>query len=237
MAGSKSPKRRTYTDKQVAAALDVLKEKGLSAAAASAGCSKSSIIRWAKAAGLDPAEYADRSTEQNAKAAAASVAARRAAMLDRRAGLSDQLLGELAPKAATILLGRLEEDEELTRRLDDATTKLEAAIIGLEVAGSPPEGADKDELKRYAEARKQAVAAVRDAMLVRRAWDDARVDVRTLVGVLTRAIGDHLNLEGDLEDLATGAGAFTIVLTAPRPQRGGEPIPDVVTLEPEEADA
>lgn len=233
---ARKPKPRTYTAEQKAAALEVLKVDGLAAAARSAGASKSSVIRWARAAGLDPADYADRSTEQNAKAAAAAVAARRATMLEHRAGLSDRLVGELAPKAAAILLNRLDEDAELTDKVNAATEALELAIAALEVAGTPDEDATPEQLKTFAAARKQAVAAVKDAMLVRRAWADARVDVRTLVGVLTRAIGDHLNLEGDLEPLEGGAGSFTVVLTAPRPERG-EAVPELVTLPPEPQDA
>lgn len=232
MAGKR--KNRTYTAADKAAALKVLKAEGLPAASAASGASKSTVKRWADAAGIAPSEYAERSSEQNARAAAASVAARRTAMLERRVELSDQLVGQLAPKAAAIILTRLDEDAELTRRLDDATEKLEAAIIALEVGGTPPADATPEQLKAYAAVRKQAAAAVKDAMLVRSAWSDARIDVRTLVGVLTRAIGDHLGLEGDVEELAAGAGAFTVVLTAPRPERG-EAVPPIVTLDPDPA--
>lgn len=227
-----TPKRRTYTADDKAAALEVLKAEGLSAAARSAGCSKSTVIRWARAAGLDPADYADRSTAQNEAAAAASVAARRVTMLERRAELSDLLLDSLAPKAAAIIAGRLDEDAELTRRLDDATTKLEAAIMALEVAGTPPKDAGTDELKRYAALRKEATAAVKDAMLVRSAWSDARIDVRTLVGVLTRALGDHLALEGEAAAVAAqdNVDGLVVVFTAPRPDRKAPA--DVITLEP-----
>lgn len=221
-----------YTDADKAKALEVLKAEGLTAAAKSSGASKSTVLRWARAAGLDPADYADRSTEQNRQAAEASAAARRRTMLENRAKVSDLLLERLAPKSAAILADRLDEDAELTDRLRDAETKLEMAIIALEACGTPPEGADIEERKRYADARKQARAAVQDAMLIRRAWADSRIAIRDLVGILTRALGDHLSLEGEAAAAAaadTDAG-LVVVFTAPRPDRKRPA--DVITLEP-----
>lgn len=221
-----------YSDDDRAAALEVLKAEGLPAAAASAGCSKSTIIRWARAAGLDPADYAERSTEQKRQAAAASVAARQARVVEERIALSDLLL-KLAPTAGALLLDRLEEDRRTAERVAAAEERLEVAIGALAACADPPEDATPEVRKTFAEARKDARAAVSDARLVLSAWRDSRAKVPELVGVVTRAVHDHLALEGEAAEAATTPAGFTVVLSAPRPDRRNRPEPVTLEAEPE----
>lgn len=234
MAGNPD-RRRRYTDEQKATALEELKANGLAAAARQSGAAKSTVLAWAKAAGLDPALYADRSTDQNAKAAAASAAVRRTTMLANRAALADTLLGRLAPKAAELIAARLEEEATLAERLAADEERLEAAILALDALGQPDDPADPatvDERKVKAKMREEARERVKDATMMLRAHRDARVKVPELVGVLTRSVSDHLALEGDAEQVA-GAEAFTVVITSPRPQRTpGQPGADPVASTP-----
>lgn len=230
-----------YTDADKAAALEVLKAEGLPAAAKSAGCSKSTIIRWAKAAGLDPSAYAERSTEQNKAAAAASVASRRRAMVDRRIAISDLLLEQLAPEAAAILADRLAEERATTELVKGAAERLELAITGLgaivgliEEAKAEGSTVSAEQLANLEEQRKAARAHVTDAKVILEAHRAGRIKVPELVGVLTRAIADHLTLEGDAEAAAAHDGTgFTVILSAPRPNRLNQPEP--VQLQAEEA--
>lgn len=225
------PKARRYTAADKAAAIDVLKADGLTAAAKASGAAKSTVLRWAEAAGLDPSAFADRSTEQNARAARAAVAARRLTMTAQRVELSDTLIGSLAPKAAALIASRLDEEDRYTELILAAEERLELAVAGLLACGDPPEDATPEVRKTFAEARKGARAAVADARLILDAYRTARAKLPELVGVLTRAVTDHLNLEGEAADAAQATGSFMVTLTAPRPTRKAAP-PGVVTLDP-----
>lgn len=229
-------KPRRYTDEDRARALEVLQADGLAAAAAAIGCSKSTVSRWAEAAGIDLAATAERSTEQKRQAAAASVAARAAKLVDRHAQLSDLLLERLAPQAAELIAERLEEDRRQAERIAEAEEHLDAAIAALAVIADVAEGADNpEEARRVArEERKGARERVLDARAVLEARRAGRVKVPELVGVLTRAVNDHLLLEGKAAEAADATPAgFTVVLSAPRPDRRHRPEPVVLEAEPE----
>jgi transposase-like protein len=225
------PKGKRYTDADRARAVEVLKADGLTAAAKAIGCAKATVLAWAKAADVDPSDYADRSTDQNTRAAVAAVAARRATMVKNRAALSDELIGKLAPKAAALIADRLDEEARYAELIAEAEERLELAVIGLLACGDPPEDADVDTRKTFAEARKTARAAVADARLILDAYRSGRVKVPELVGVLTRSVTDHLALEGEAQDAAAASGSFAVTITAPRPPRRA-PAPGVVTLDP-----
>lgn len=224
-----------YSDADKAEALEVLKADGLAAAARAVGCSKSTVIRWARAAGLDPADYADRSTTQNQQAARASVAARQAAMVDRRASLSDLILERITPRAAELLADRLDEEAEVAEQVKAAAERLELAIGFLDATAEEAKALDENATTRQRrfleEQRRQARADVDDAQAILKAHRAGRLRVPDLVGVITRGIHDHLALEGEAAEVADAAG-FTVVLSAPRPNRRNRP--DPVVLDPED---
>lgn len=231
MAPRKKPAPRAYTDADKTTAIETLKTDGLAAAARTSGASKSTVIRWARAAGLNPADYANRSTAQNEAAAVAAVAARKLATIERRGRISDLLIGDLAPKAIAAIDRRLDEEAELDALVADAQTSLYNATVALEVLSAPPDPKDPlgpEERNAIAAARIDAREAVKSAALVLRTFQQARTKVPELVGVFTRSINDHLALDGDAADQAAASGTFTLIFTAPRPTPGA--LPPVVDL-------
>lgn len=80
-----------YTDQEKADAVALYIEHGLAHAHHETGISKSSLQRWAEAAGHDLAEIAGRTNEKTATA----TAARSLALEERRLALASDLLGDV----------------------------------------------------------------------------------------------------------------------------------------------
>lgn len=231
-----TPPRR-YTDAEKAAALDVLRAEGLAAAARHSGAAKSTIKAWAAAAGITPDDYATAAARSaTERATAASAAARTAATVEKRATLAELLLDRNAQRAAELIADRLTEEADAAAKVADASARLDSAILALEVLNAPDDPDDPatpEERAARQAMRKDARQAVTDARLNLLALRAGRAKLPELVGVLTRAVHDHLRLLGDLDAVDDGA-PFAITLTAPRPAR--QPL-DVVTLDPDPQDA
>lgn len=199
----------------VAAALETLVTEGLPAAAKFAGVSKSTVVRWARKAGITAEQYAQRT---DAKNTAEATRVRRETMLRERGELSDMLRNRLGLPAARVIaqrLERVESDEELIelargRWKDAMAVETQAADFG----------PDAQLQARQATARAKVDVLVAEA---------GTISTRDLVGILTRAVHDHLALEGDAATEAQ-PGEVAVVFTAPRPARG--PI-TVVQLNPD----
>lgn len=137
-----------------------------------------------------------------------SQAAREAALASRegrrdlgRAELSDTLLHRLSAVAVERLLQRLGEELEGDARVGEARRALDEAVLALEALNAADDGdaGDAELVKVKKELRASARQRVTDARLVLGAYREGRIPVRELVGVLTRAVGDHLALEGQAQ--------------------------------------
>lgn len=194
-------------------------------AAAVVGCSVDTARRWCR--GIAVVRTA--ATEKQEEAAALARAARRETILTKRAGLSDDLLGRLSPAALELLVGRLEEQVDLAPLIAEDERRLEEAILGLEalsVADDAKDEATREERAVKSDLRRQARERVMDARLILAAHRDARIPVRDLVGVLTRAVADHLTLEGEA---TAGELAMPVPVIFTQPQADRRP-PFIVQL-------
>lgn len=141
------------------------------------------LIGWAKAAGV----VLDLVEPTKAAATETATAARTELDAIRRLDLSRVLRDRLARPAAELLAARIveaEEDEELVRIarrrfLDAAKVEEQAADLGPDAAAG---------------ARRATTAARKDLETVL----ELRLDTRDLVGIVTRAVVDHLRLEDGL---------------------------------------
>lgn len=198
-----------------ALAILVADDGGLAKAAEYAGVSKSTVSRWAKAAGISPDQYGGEGRKQTADA----TAARMAAVVKDRGELDELLRQGLALPAARVIaqrLQRVEADEELievarNRWKDAMAVEAQASDFG------------PDAVRQAS----QATAKAKVDVLVAEA---GTISTRDLVGILTRSVHDHLALNGEDADVAPGE--VSVVFTAPRPER--RPL-EVVQLPPEEA--
>lgn len=175
--------------------------------------SRAVIHRWAKIAGL-VADGADRDVKgPNARDTSKATEVRLARQAEARTQLSDLLLGGVTVKAAEQIAERLAEEEERKARLAEAEERLDAALAWLEALTPAPDPQSAAEAvdeqlsplerelrdlsdKALTALRKDARSAVQTARLIVEARRGARLDVRDLVGVLTRGLADHLALEG-----------------------------------------
>lgn len=150
---------------------------------------------------------------------AAASEARAEQMAEARTDLADLLLRQLGRLAAAALVVRLEEQAGAAERVALAEQALDDAVVGLEALAAPDDAGDPatpEEKATKAELRKAARERVSDARLVLAAYREGRIPVPALVGVLTRAVGDHLALEGKASALP-GAGAIVVEFGAPLP--------------------
>lgn len=179
----------------------------------------------------DPAAAvaAERTRLADKRAKAAEV--RSAKMAEGRSELAEVLLDRLSRLAAAQLVARLEEQAGTAERVALAEQALDDAVTALEALGAPDDVADPatpEERKAKAELRKGARERVSDARLVLAAYREGRIPVPALVGVLTRAVSDHLALEGKAADLP-GAGAIVLEFGAPLP----DPVPPKIWTQEE----
>jgi hypothetical protein len=134
------------------------------------------------------------------------VEARREQMTKKREELSDLLIGRLSRPAAETIAKRLVEAEQYEDLVARASQRFLDALKAEEVAR-----ADFGE-EELASARK----ATRQARLELSTVLELRIDVRDLVGVVTRGIADHLALEG-IELEGKEVGDLIVELLVPRP--------------------
>lgn len=192
--------------------------RDLAALCESGGPSKSTLRRWLNAAEASGEQVPEARRRDDVEAA---VEARRAQLLEGRAELSAALIDRLSRPALELLAKRLEDaadDEVLVaeareRYLDAVKLERMAAEYG------------DDERKSAGQVTKARLADLKFAASM-------RVDVRDLVGVLTRSVHDHLNLEGEASD-DDRRGDLVVELAIPRPDGDG----DVVELAPDQEHA
>ena len=172
----------------------------LAAIAEQVGVGKDLVGRLVKAmikAG-DLAERKFSRQKQTQKGRAVALESRIARRDRGRDDLSDLLLHELGPTSARRILARLAEDLELEAKVAEARQALDDAVLALEVLNAPDDAGDPDTpeaAKLKQELRRDARARLQDARLILAAYAGARIPVRTLVGILSRAVVDHLSLE------------------------------------------
>lgn len=178
------------------------------------GPAKGTLRRW-----LDDAEAAGEQVPEARRRAdvEAAVDARRAQLLEQRAELSALLVDRLSRPALELIAHRLEEATTDEQLVADARQRYLDAVAVERMA------ADEGE-----EERKRASAVTRARLGDLKFAASMRLDVRDLVGVLTRSVHDHLALEGEASD-EDRRGDLVVELAIPRPVAAT----DVVELEPE----
>lgn len=191
------------------------------------GPSLNTVKGWARAAGVDVnAENVREAEEVEARRQTeAATAARLAKLQGRRQAMSEALLERLTSPSVELIADRLVEELEVRDYVQTARVGLEMALAEHRVAGevlaelqtTPKAERDdgwKDQQATATEARKLARSSVQDARLALNAVLDARIPVRDLVGIATRALADHLALEGlDADEQADGG--IVVELTMP----------------------
>ena len=147
-----------YTDEQRSEALAVYAAEGLPAAAKAVGCTKATILNWARDAGVEPPE---RSTEQTQAATEAHVLA----MLRKK----QQLRTELADKALE-MLERMSEPEvdHKGQNAKEVTYDRATAMACAKFATSAAILIDKLEIVGWAEGEGQRDKAGEDLERLRR---------------------------------------------------------------------
>lgn len=169
---------------------------------------RTTLIGWARRAGI----VLDLVDPNKAAAVETATAARTEADAVKRLDLSRVLRDRLARPAAELLAARIveaEEDEELVRLarrryLDAAKVEEQAGDLGPDAAAG---------------ARRATVAARKDLEVVL----DLRLDTRDLVGIVTRAVVDHLRLEDGLNgDRDDDRAPITVIFDIPESDRTAE---------------
>lgn len=105
----KSPRstaRRTYDDATKAAAVAMVRASGLAESAAEFDVPKPTLLRWAKAAGVDTADATKRSIAQNELAGAAA-SSRRRRLVEEALERTAEIMAASLVRAAQVELGML----------------------------------------------------------------------------------------------------------------------------------
>jgi hypothetical protein len=198
---------RHYTDADKTQALELYAADGLAAAHHATRIPRSTISGWARIAGIEPG----RTTDKTAAATAVAAAARAA----ERQEVSDYVLGRLARKSAHHVETHLDRQPAAIARLDEALVDYDDAVAALR-AQRELDPTDEDATKalaaRVLEARHHAATA-----------QAACLDVRSLVGIISRGVHDHLALEG-IAQVADEDGSLVVELVLP-PRRFDDPVP------------
>lgn len=224
MTWSKPPRGQPWPDEVTARALALYRQTGgdlaetwrqLDAQCDPKGPSKSTLRRWLDQAEDDGEDVPEARRRDQVEAA---VEARRAQLLEERADLSELLVRKLAQPAVHLLANRLEEAQEDERLVVETRARmLEALAFERQVGEDMGPDARKD-------AAKATKAARQDLELAER----RRIPVRELVGVITRAVSDHLSLEGEeREEAATGDLVVELMVPRPDPEEQDEAAVDV----------
>lgn len=204
-----------WSDEQRAEALELYAAHGLTEAVRRSGVPRSTLHRWAQAAGAESGsrEHSHRQTRAARAATTAAHAAGRATfaerlahLADERADLAGRLLTDLAPDSAQLI----------ARRLDRA---LEGDDL---VADAAQRWADCLRLERLAadmgpDAVRDAQEATRSARADLEAAERLALSTRDLLAVLDRSVAGYLALEGAAAD-DRGAGAIVVELLIPEPE-------------------
>lgn len=164
---------------------------------------RSTVIDWGKAAGIELVTRRPRDTTP-------ATDARLAKLDEDRRSLSELLLGGLSRPSAELIASRLQSAVAVQETIDIARLSFTDAMkLEAQAIGDYPDPESKE--------RKGARAAVRSARLALEIALESSVGVRDLVGVLTRAIADHLTLEGKGED-DEAVGDLIVEIHVPRPE-------------------
>lgn len=177
------------------------------------GPSRSALVGWAKAEGIDLTNVAPGKDPKQRHATGPATEERLARLEVSRQRHSEMLLEELSRPAAALLKRRLEEAEEVEELIDLARGRY---VDALKVQGQA-EDFGPDAVKDAAKAARQARQELELAA-------GFRIHVRDLVGIITRGITDHLALEGigrDEED----EGDLIVELVVPAKRTDVEPVP------------
>lgn len=222
---------KAWDDAVVDRAIDVYRQTGGSLAAVKAtlddechpkGPSKGTIRRWL--ADVDPDTLPDPADTERT---AAATEERRRRTAKARGELAELLVDRLARPAAELLAGRLAEaveDEELIAAARERYTD----ALKMERQASADFGP---------EARKDAAKVTKEARIDLKYAERRRPDVRELVGVLTRAVGDHLDLEGEEVEREQVVGDLVVELVGiPRPDPAATD-DDAVQVQPDPEEA
>lgn len=204
-SGSKSRARRSdgrahrtapYPAETRARALEVLEAEGMAAAHKETGVPKPTLVRWAKAAGIDLGEVA------RARTAAATEAVRARAADVRRTTveLLEAHIAQAGEYLATVA-GVNAHAAQLIDALDDDRIRMQATLAG-------PVAVLDDADAQAATNRALALAGLPLAP-------------RDAEGILTRAIHDLQLLRGE----ATERGEVVVEFNVPRPDPATQPTP------------
>lgn len=166
---------------------------------------RSTLVAWAKrgSIALDVTPGKTRDTT-------AATEARLERLAQGRDALSELLLDKLSKPAAALLMRRLETAVDAEELVDVARERW-ADSMKLEAQVRQDFGPKSDELK-------SARRATYDARVDLELAKEGTLEVRDLVGILTRTLGDHLVIEGlDLEEEEDQGGNVEVTFNVPRP--------------------
>lgn len=177
------------------------------------GPSRSTLVGWAKADGIDLDNVAPGTSPKQRQATGPATEERLARLEVSRQRHSEMLLEELSRPAASLLKARLDEADAVEELV---TLARERYVDAVKVARQADDlGPD---------AVKGANLAVRDARRELELAAGFRINVRDLVGIITRSITDHLALEGIDRD-EEGEGDLIVELVVPKRAVDVEPVP------------
>jgi hypothetical protein len=181
---------------------------------------RSTLAKWAQNRGIE----LDVAPDKNARETTAATSARLARLEEGRAELSELLLEKLSRPAVEELDRRLQEAREAEALVTAARQAYQDALTAVAMTRD----LEKDsEPKARRAAIKEAMGHVYQTRQELAFAMDFRIGVRDLVGLLTRALGDHLALEGlDADDAEVGD--LIVELNVPRPdprQADAEAVP------------
>lgn len=171
---------------------------------------RSTLQAWARRADIELDVDALKTRDTTA-----ATEARLLRLEEGREQLSERLLEKLTRPAVDLIQGRLEEAAEVDQVINAAR---EVYLDALKMIPAARELEQADEANRGAVAG--AWEAVKLAGAELKAVLGLRIEVRDLVGIVTRGLGDHLALEGlgNDEDDRT-RGDLIVELSVPRPDR------------------
>lgn len=177
------------------------------------GPSRSTLVGWARAEAIDLTNVAPGKSDKQRHATGPATEARLARLEVSRQRHSEMLLEELSRPAAALLKARLDEADEVEELVDLARERyVDAVKVARQADDFGPE------------AVKAANAAVRDARRELELAAGFRINVRDLVGIITRSITDHLALEGIDRD-EQDEGDLIVELVVPERRTDVEPVP------------